>query len=154
MFQPYNILFYRGNSLLGKLIRIFSKSYSHVAIILDQFHTLETSWKNPSVIKHFDYKYKNYDIYRLNVRMDDYQKQLITQYITEHIETGYDWKFLLSRLCYFLFGTKIVNSKKYLTCDELIYEAFKVVGIHLIDEDEILTPSTLCQSRYLEKINL
>jgi hypothetical protein len=41
-----------------------------------------------------------------------------------------------------------------MTCDELIYEAFKRVGIHLIDEGEILTPSALAKSKYLEKVKI
>jgi hypothetical protein len=41
-----------------------------------------------------------------------------------------------------------------MTCDELIFESFKVVGIHLIEKDEILTPSTLAKSKYLEKVNI
>lgn len=155
MYQPFSLLFYKGDSLLGKVIRFVSNGkYSHCALLLDQFHTLETSWKNPSVIKHFDYKYKDYDIYKLNIRLNEYQKQLVTQYITEHIEIGYDWKYLLSRLGYFLFGTKIVNSKNTMTCDELIYESFKVIGVHLIEKDEILTPSTLSQSKYLDRVHL
>lgn len=155
MFQPFNLLFYRGNSLFGKVIRFLSKGkYSHVCMLLDQFHTLETSWNNPSVIKHFDYRYKDYDIYRLNVRLNEYQKQLILQYITEHIEVGYDWTYLITRGLHALFGTKVINSKKYLTCDELVVEAFKVASIHLIEKDVILTPSTLAESKYLERVYL
>ena len=155
MFQPFNILFYRGNSLLGRLIRKVSNGkYSHCSLILDHFHTLETSWKNPSVIRHFDYKYKDYDIYKINVRLTEYQKQIILQYIIEHVETGYDYKFLVTRFFRLLFGTKVMNSKKYLTCDELIVEAFKVAGIHLIEKDELLTPSTLSRSKYLDRVYL
>lgn len=154
MFQPYNILFYKGSSILGKLIRSISNGkYSHCSLFLDHIHTLETSWKNPSVIKHFNYKYKDYDIYKLNVRLTEYQKQLILQYITEHIKVGYDFPYLLTRALHLLFGTKVINSKKYLTCDELILESFKVAGIHLIEKDIILTPSTLSESKYLTKIN-
>jgi hypothetical protein len=121
-------------------------------MFLDHFHTLENAWNNPSVIKHFNYKYKDYDIYKLNIRLTDLQKQLILQYITEHIESGYDFKFLLSRGLHLLFGTKIINSKKTFTCDELIVEAFKVAGIKLIENDVMLTPSTLAESKYLEKV--
>lgn len=154
MSQPFHLLFYKGESLLGKIIRFVSSGkYSHCSILLDQFHTLETSWNNPSVIKHFDYKYKDYDIYKLNIRLNEYQKQIITQYITEHIETGYDFLYLLTRGLHLIFGTKVINTKKYFTCDELIYEAFKVIGISLIEKDEILSPSTISKSKYLTKIN-
>lgn len=153
MYQPFQLLFYKGNSLIGILIRKVSHSrYSHVTLILDYLHTLETSWNNPSVIKHFNYKYKSYDVYELNVQLTQYQKQIVLQYITEHILTGYDWIYLLTRGFNILFGTKIINSKKYLTCDELTYEAFKKIGINLIQEDEMLSPESLSRSKYLTKL--
>jgi hypothetical protein len=151
MFESFNILFYKGDSILGRLIKYVTKGkYSHCVFLLDQFHCLETSWNNPSVIKHFDYRYKDYDIYRLNVELNENQKQLILKYITEHIEVGYDFIFLISRLFHIVFGTKILNSKRTVTCDELIYDAFKNAGIQLIKQDEMLTPSTLANSEFLE----
>ena len=152
MLEPYNILFYKGDSVIGRVIRVFSKPYSHCAIILDQFHTLETTWNNPSVIRHFAYRYQDYDVYKLNIRLNNYQKQLITQYITEHISEKYDFLYLITRGLHLLFGTKIINSKNKLTCDELIYEAFKIIGIRLIENDEMLTPSSLAKSKYLERV--
>lgn len=155
MLQPYFFIFYRGNSLLGKIIRFISNGkYSHCAIMLDQFHTLETAWNKPSVITHFSYRYKDYDIYRLKVKLTECQKQIILQYITEHISVGYDYKYLITRFFHLLFGTKIINSKNRYDCDELICEAFKSVGINLIEDGELLTPSVLSESKYLKRINL
>jgi uncharacterized protein YycO len=155
MYQPFNILFHKGNSFIARLIRkISSGNYSHTTMLIDSIHCLETSWKNPSIIKHFNYRYKSYDMYRLNVQLTDMQKQIILQYITENIRTGYDWKYLFSRAGHLLFGTPIKNSKKYLTCDELIYEAFKLARIKLIEDGVVLTPSSLSKSKYLEKVNI
>lgn len=152
MFQPFQLLFYKGNSLVGKLIRLFSKDYSHCAMFLDQFHTLELAWNKPSVIAHFAYKKKSYDVYQLNIQLNDEQKQIILQYITNNIKSGYDWIFLITRMFYLIFGTPIKNSKKTKTCDEMIVDAFRQIGIHLVDESTLLTPDSLSKSIYLTKI--
>lgn len=153
MKQSFDLLFYKGNGWIDTVIRDVSKGeYSHCAIILDQLHTLETSWKNPSVIKHFKYKKGDYDVYRLTIELDDNQKQSILNYITEHIENGYDFIYLISRGLHLLFGTKVINSDKYFTCDELVVDAFKEAGIDLTEVDDNLSPSTLAKSKYLVKI--
>lgn len=155
MYQPFDILFFKGDTIIGKLIRFVSKSeYSHVCMFLDQFHTLETAWNKPSIINHFSYKYRDYDIYRLNVQLNDYQKQIILQYITERINYKYDWLYAITRGLNLLFGTKIINSKNRFDCDELIYEAFKRVGIQLVENGEMLTPSVISKSKYLERVKL
>lgn len=153
MYQQFNLLFYKGNGLIDRLIKEVSHgSYSHCAMFLDQFHTLETSWNSPSVIRHFDYKKGEYDIYKLNIELTEQQKQIISEYIVEHVENGYDFLYLLSRGLHLIFGTKIYNSPKYYTCDELIVDAFKEVGINLHEVDADLSPSTLANSKYLNKI--
>lgn len=125
MFKPFTFLFYKGNSLISKIIRVISKGkYSHVCLILDDLHTIECSWCHPVVIKHFKYKSKSYDVYRLNIDLTDEQKEIIFNFIKQNIDSGYDWKFIISRGLHLLFGTKVVNSKKRYNCDELIVDAF------------------------------
>lgn len=154
MSSPFLILFYKKSGIVDNLIRwITHGKYSHCALIFpDRLHSLELSYKNPTVIKHFNYSKKSYDMYRLNIDLSQEDIYKINDFIIRKIESGYDFKYLLSRGCNLLFGTKIVNSKNKYTCDEMIVESFKQIGINLVDDNVFLSPDSLSQSKYLRKI--
>lgn len=122
-------------------------------MFLDSHHLLETAWNNPSVIRHFSYKRNTYDVYKVNAYMTESQKEIILNHIKQNIRVGYDFIYVITRGLNILFGTKIINSKKFKACDELIVEAFEKAGINLHDKTVILTPDSLSKSKYLTKIN-
>ncbi|MCP1159464.1 hypothetical protein [Bacillus infantis] len=154
MFQPFTFIFAKSNSLMSKVIRKVSKSkFSHVAMTLDSLHTLELTWKLPCVIQHFSYSLDRYEIYQLNIDLTEEQQKTIKNFIKINIASGYDKKFVISRGMNLLFGTKIKNSEHLYSCDELIVDAFSLVGIELLDKDVFLTPDSLSKSRYLTKID-
>jgi uncharacterized protein YycO len=153
-YQPLDLLFYRGNSILARLIRYITKSeeYSHCSIFIDQLHLLETSWKQPNVIAHFGYRYTEYDVYRIKVELTDIQKEAIMSFLHQRINHSYDFKYIITRAGNFLFGTEVKSSEGKYTCDELIFQAFSIIGINLLEEEYILSPDALARSRYLELI--
>lgn len=153
--REFNIIFYKGNSLISKLIKFISKSkkYSHVALMLNEWHSLESAWNNPCVISHFNYKKCDYAIYELRVNLSENDKIKIKKYIFDNLNSGYDYLYLISRGLNFIFNTPVINSKKTLTCDELVVEAFKSIGIILVDDDIKLSPENLSKSKLLRKVN-
>ena len=153
-YQPLDLLFYKGNSVLSRLIRYISKSeqYSHCSIFIDNLHLVETSYKQPNVIAHFGYRYAEYDVYRINVELSEDQQKTVMRYLRQRINRSYDFKYILTRAGNFLFGTEVKTSEGKYTCDKLILEAFKKVGITLLEEDLILSPDALSNSRYLTLI--
>lgn len=155
MIQPFNVIFYKGNSFIGKLIRKFTKGrYSHCALVLsDSFHVLQLDYKTPLSIQHLNYKSSDYDVYELTFDLSNKEKEQITTYIIERLSTTYDWKYICSRFFNILFGTKIYNSKNNYNCDELILDAFRSIGVNLLNGDDQVSPETLSKSKYLRKIN-
>lgn len=153
MIKEFNIVFYKGNSFIGKLIRKVTKgNYSHCALALDSFHLVQLDWKNPVSIHHLDYKSNEYDVYHLTFTLTDEEKEQIKEYVIERLSTTYDWKYIISRFFNVLFGTKIYNSKSLYNCDELIIEAFRSIGVNLLNGDEKVSPETLSKSKLLKKI--
>lgn len=121
--------------------------------MLNDWHSLESAWNNPCVIKHFEYKKCDYDIYELRVNLSEDDKIKIKKYIFDNLNSGYDYSYLITRGLNYLIGTPIINSKKTLTCDELVVEAFKSIGIRLVTDDDKLSPETLSNSKLLRKVN-
>jgi hypothetical protein len=150
--QPL-FLFYSGTSLIGKIIRRTTNSkFSHVALLLDDFHCLELDYKSPTSIKHFRYPKGSYHLYKLNIHLTEQEIKRLNVFIRNNISTKYDWKFIFSRALNIFFGTLIINSKDRYNCDELIVEAYRFIGINLIEEDVKLSPETLSKSDKLVKI--
>jgi hypothetical protein len=149
MFQPL-FIFHKGDSLIAKVIRKFSK-FSHVALQIDIIHTLETNYKTPISIEHFAYEKGTYDVYEFYRPLTDEEIQIIHQFIFSNLNKKYDWIFIFSRLGNILFNTKIKSTPNRYTCDELIYASFKQIGYDLVDGK--LTPETLSKSKYLRKVN-
>src|SRR5690606_17256948 len=90
-YQPLDLLFYKGNSILARLIRYISKSeqYSHCSIFIDHLHLLETSWKQPNVIAHFGYRYTEYDVYRINLELTEDQKTAVMEFLQQRVNRSY-----------------------------------------------------------------
>lgn len=154
MLKRFDMIFYKGKTPISKAIRFLTKSeYSHCAILLDSMHLIQLDWNTPTSIKHIDYHIQDYDVYELTIDLSKDEEQKIIEYIIQRISTEYDFVFIISRFFNILFGTKIYNSKDKYNCDELIVEAFRSIGINLIDGDVKLSPSELAKSKLLKKIN-
>ncbi|MGM7685228.1 hypothetical protein ACSVDA_24285 [Cytobacillus sp. Hm23] len=150
--QEFDIVAYKGESLISKIIRFSTHSpYSHVAFVLDDLHVLQLNWNTPTVVKHLEYKPHQYDVYRLKQALTEKESDRVRRFIYNKLNSKYDFKFIFSRLLYLLFNTSLYNSKKPYNCDELIVDAF--IGMELTDDQTLLTPYTLAQSDMLMKIS-
>jgi len=146
MLQQFDIILYKGQSLIAKTIKNISNSkYSHVALVLDSLHTLESDYKNPVNIRHFSYLKGSYDVYEFITPLTRKQRDGILEFIRANIGKGYDYPYILTRGLNILFGTKIYNSPDRYNCDELIVDAFRSEGIELLTGDKLI-PETLTQS--------
>ncbi|TWT03737.1 hypothetical protein [Planomicrobium sp. CPCC 101079] len=154
MLEQFDLIFYRGETPIARIIqRLTNSQYSHVAMVIDPLHLIQLDWKTPVSIQHLAYPIGQYDIYRLKVALTETEKAKVIFFIREWISTGYDWKLIFSRFFNILFGTPIISSVHRYNCDELIVDAFRYVGVNLIDSDIKLTPDTLSKSRLLYKVD-
>ena len=153
MLQPFNIIFHKGKTPIARFIRLLTRSkFSHCAITIDSLHLIQLDWKTPVTLDHFAYPLGQYDVYEVITPLSDIEKQMISRYMRDRISTTYDWKFILSRFFNITLGTPIISSKKKYNCDELILEAFRHIGVNLIEDDVKLTPDTLSKSKLLRVI--
>lgn len=150
---PFSIVAYKGTSLISRLIRMFTKSeYSHVSLMLDDYHCLESNYKTPTSLQHFQYKKGSYDVFVLNEELSDEQKHHISKFIIGRINLKYDWIYIISRFFNIILGTKLYSDPKRYNCDELIVEAFSSIGIDLINEGVKLSPESITNSSKLTRI--
>jgi len=138
MLQSCDLILYKGNGLVSKLIRLFSKSsFSHVALVLDEFHLLEIDWKYKSKIRHISYSKNNYDVYRYE-GINDSQKQLILENIYSLINIKYShWENFRS-LLYIWFKIRTKDDKSKMNCLELVNDSYKKADIILSNFDTII----------------
>lgn len=139
MLREYDILFYKGNSFLSRLIKRKTHSvYSHVALVLDDKHLLQINWNHRIKIEHIAYTKKKYDVYRLQLELSPFQKMRIKKFIYQTLNTQYDFKEIIGILLKFNIRT---NNKKFI-CSSWINECFKSIGISL-NKDKLVTPQNL-----------
>lgn len=150
---PYSIIANKGTSVISRLIRLITKSdYSHVSLILDDFHCLESNYKTSTSIQHFQYKNGSYDVYTLKEDLTEKQKKIIHKFIMDNINLKYDWLYITSRFFNIVVGSKLISSPDRYNCDELIVDAFKAIGIELVNKDIKLSPASIVNSPKLTKI--
>lgn len=150
--SPFNIVFYKGETIISKLIKKLTKGkYSHCALVLmDSYHVVQLDWKTPTSIQHLNYERNMYDVYELTFELTVDEQIGISQYILDRLSTTYDFKFICSRFFNLFFNTKTYNSKDKYNCDELIIDAFRSVGINLLNGDEKISPEILSKSKLLK----
>lgn len=147
--QKYDLIFYKGNNVLGRLIRWITNSpYSHVAMYLGDNHIVEANYFNTLRVKHLKYKRHQYDVYRVkDLNNEHYCK--IDEYIKIHVNSKYDYRELLRILFPFM---RIKDNLSKLICSEFIYDCFNYAGICLLDND-ITTPNDLSGSKEIYAVD-
>jgi uncharacterized protein YycO len=147
--EQFDLLFYRGSGVAASIISKVTKSpYTHVALVLDEFHLVEADWYHPLAIRHIEYRTENFDIYRVG-DLDDVQRSRIKRYIYETINSPYDYPLVLSHLLKYFFGGKLLfNSPRRFDCSEWVDLAFNYAGIDLLPNTQIstVTPADLVKS--------
>lgn len=154
--QEFDILFYKGKSIISKTIQRFTKSpYSHVALVITPDLIVETDWYYPVRYRENVYVHEEFTIKRYE-HLTDEQKEKILEYINEHLDTRYDYIQIIYHVLNILFGWKVRNDPNTFTCSELIDRAFMYAGIDLDPsrEDGSLTPAELFNSPYLVEVKM
>jgi hypothetical protein len=146
--KEFDLLFYKGEGIVSNVIKKVTKSdYSHVALVLDDYHLLEADWKKPLSIRHFSYRAEDYDIYRVEGLMEEHKDRL-RRYIVDTINSPYDFALIASHLLNYFFKGKIVGSPNRFDCSEWIDLAFLYAGVDLLPgiAFSTITPEKLVKS--------
>lgn len=147
--KPYDLIFVKGNSTISKIIKWFTKSeYSHVGIILDDKHICEINYNYTFRIRHFEYKEKDYDIYRCKKNINIKDKELMFKYIRKNLNQKYDFREIVRIIFPFL---NIKDNSKRVICSELVYDCFKNANIYLSNK-EINSPQDLIDGNEIVKV--
>jgi uncharacterized protein YycO len=154
--QPCDLLFYKGKGMLSRIVESVTDSpYSHVALILDSLHVVETDFFRPVNIYHISYPKGSYDIYRAE-GLSSQQAQRIIEYTMTVLGQDYDLIQSLSHLTNRCFGFPLVNFQHLKNCSELVDLAFKHAGFPLLDNDfnGTVTPGQLSLSRRIKRVTV
>lgn len=118
---------------------VTKKKITHVAIVIDEEHVMETSAKGIK-ISHISSvgKYK-----RLRcVYLDDVQREKVLEYVVEQLYRPYDYILILNIFLERTFNLSLNwDNPNKLICVELVVNAFDSVGIKLfpdIEDDDII----------------
>jgi len=141
-----------GNSFLDKLIQIITNSkVSHIAIKVDEEHMIESvgSGVRLSLVSSKTY-------YNLRcLELTEEQRDLIIDFVNNKLGTKFDFKLMLGIGLNRVFGWNTIwdNKDKYI-CIELIIQAYKSIGIELVDWEltEKIVPGDLLKSSKLSLI--
>lgn len=148
--QRYDLLFVKGKSLQSKVIQAVTDSpYSHVAIVLDSYHVLETDVRYPLQIRHLSYPVSMYDVYRFHRELTENEKARMEAFIKDKLQTKYDLARTITNGLFVIAKIPIMNAMQRMNCTEAAYELYKAGGMDL---EANLTPKELATSKKLIKI--
>jgi hypothetical protein len=149
--KRFDLLFVRGQSPLARLIEHVTDSpYSHVAIVLDEDHIVETDWRFPLRRNHNNYPTWLVDVYRYCGEFDGWQIEAMDAFIQEHIGTPYDFWQTITNGMYLLTGLPIRDAPNRMNCSETVDRMFATAGIDLCPGvNGQVTPANLARSGLL-----
>ncbi|MGG4440494.1 hypothetical protein [Brevibacillus fortis] len=152
--KRFDLLFVRGSSPLARLIQgVTNSPYSHVAIVLDEYHIAETDWRFPLQWNHNSYPPKQIDVYRYRGELESWQEEAMTGFIRKHIGTPYDFWQTNTNGLYLLTGVPIQDAPDRINCSETVDGMFAAAGINLTpDAIGKVSPADLVKSSKLQKI--
>lgn len=149
--QRFDILAVKGETLTSKIIqRVTGSPYSHVAVVLDRQHVVETDIKYPLKTRHLNYPSHMYDVYRFDRSLTPYEVRKMNEYIEGHKGTPYDLARTISNGLFIIFKIPIRNAVQRLNCTEAAYDMYKAAGIDLAPLD--LTPEGITAAERFTKI--
>ncbi|WCK53826.1 hypothetical protein PP175_21290 [Aneurinibacillus sp. Ricciae_BoGa-3] len=130
--QRYDLLFVKGKSLVSRTIEGVTHSlYSHVAIVLDEWHIAETDWRVPLQVKHIHYTPTEYDVFRYSGELTFAQMDAMDTFLHEKLNTRYDTVQALSNGLYLLTGLPIRDAPDKMDCSETAARMYEAAGINL-----------------------
>ncbi|GAB7389279.1 hypothetical protein BSNK01_31170 [Bacillaceae bacterium] len=154
--QHFDLIFVKGDSLVSRVIQKVTKSpYSHVAIVLDEYHVAETNWKSQLKIRHITYSRGLFDVYRFYRAFTEEEIRLMNAFLFEKLSTPYDAIQSITNGLYLLIGLPILDAPDRMNCSETADKMFHAAGIDLVPQAlGKVTPADLAQSKLLKKLSL
>ncbi|WP_027416196.1 hypothetical protein [Aneurinibacillus terranovensis] len=150
--KRYDLLFVRGKSLVSQTIEDVTHSqYSHVAIVLDEWHIAETDWRVPLQVKHMHYTPDEYDVFRYRGELTFSQMDAMDAFLHSKLNTPYDRVQVITNGLHLLFGRRIRNDPSRFDCSETAARMFAATGIYLAAFS--CTPGELAKSIELQKVS-
>jgi hypothetical protein len=152
--RRFDLLFVRGRSLIGQLVQAVTRSpYSHVAIVLDQWHVAETDWRYPLTVRHLSYPTDTFDVYRYRGELTAEQLTAMECFLHEKLTMPYDYLQSITNGLYLLVGIPIRDAPGRMNCSETVDRMFAAAGIDLCPAVlGHVTPADLARSEKLQKI--
>jgi hypothetical protein len=152
--RRFDLLFVRGRSLIGRLVQAVTRSpYSHVAIVLDEWHVAETDWKYPLKVRHLTYPAGAFDVMRYRGELMPQQLAAMERFLHEKLTTPYDYLQSITNGLYLLVGISIRDAPGRMNCSETVDRMFAAAGIDLCPAVlGHVTPADLARSEKLQKI--
>ena len=147
MLQQFDLLFYKGDGFVSKIVRRLSGSkYSHVSVYIGNGRVAEIDWKYKLSIKQCEYNEKNVDVYRYKKDICFCQRHLMLKFLYDSINSKYDFLEVIDLLIYKFTGIKIRNDEDKYICSSWVNCLFEAGDITLC-EDELLFPEDLISNR-------
>jgi hypothetical protein len=145
--QPFDILFYKGDSFISKLIKKETGSqYSHVALVLDDKHLVEIDRSYNLKINHIGYSKKDFDVYRIDENITRGQHRIMMDYVYKTLNSQYDYVEIIDILLLKAFNTTLMSDQNKFICSTWINACFSQVGIQL-SSMEYPTPQDLISDK-------
>jgi hypothetical protein len=151
--QQFDILFYKGSSWISRLIKAETSSeYSHVALVIDPLHVVETDWRYPLRINHINYKSSDFDIYRVDLSIMEREKML--EFIYMSLNVKYDYDEILKIFLNNKLKLNLRDDDNFYTCASWIYSVFLSAGKNLVPmSSDIVSPQALIRGGIITKVD-
>lgn len=144
-----------SNTWVDRLIRtVVGEDITHIAIKVSDTMIMESTWLGTQ-LSPIAIRGGNYYVLRCP-ELTEKQREKIVEFVLESVNKKYDFKLFIGIGLNRLFGlrTNWDNPTKYI-CVELILEAYKSVGIDLLEliPDQEIVPSDFLKSDKLYFVN-
>lgn len=152
--KRFDLLLVKPRNLIGNIVSAVTDSpYSHVALVLDQWHVAETNWKYPLKVRHLTYPEGLFDVYRYRKPFSIAQIQSMESFLHLHLHTPYDVIQSITNGLYILTGFPITDTPNRMNCSEMVDKMFHAAGIDLsIRPLGKVTPADLAHSKELNNL--
>ena len=130
--EPYDILFKTKSGFISNLIKWkLQSNYSHVGLIVDNFHCVEIDYKYPLKIRHFSYALGDFNAYRIP-DLTTMQKEKMINFIQKTLNSKYDLAEIIN---YFGFGFNDRDDRWI--CISWIDELLEQSGVEIIKDIKV-----------------
>ncbi|UOF89789.1 hypothetical protein LSG31_18220 [Fodinisporobacter ferrooxydans] len=133
----------------ARWIQWLTKSkYQYVSMYIGCGRVLEAQWLQNLCYRFLSAYKEEYDVYRYNDVLNDFQKGRILFFLRSYIRNPFDTSNVFARFFYYMLRQK--KSYRFL-CARFVRDAYTFAGLTM-PEDEVL-PEDLAGSEYFHQVN-